>query len=150
MTRNYVIKSDVEKAIGVDTSSFVKIIDLTSFKSEVSKFKKDTRNRLNNFKADLDKLDITKLQTIPVNLENRNKLWKKNSVQSTNCKVNAAEKKLSSTIELIDKSKNKEENLEIKVKDFDEKILDTSVLDKNTNFDTRITEIKNKKPNWFS
>ena len=29
-------------------------------------------------------------------------------------------------------------------------ILDTSVLDKNTNFDTRITEIKNKKPNWFS
>lgn len=46
---------------------------------------------------------------------------KKNSVQSTNYKVNAAEKKLSSTIELIDKSKNKEENLEIKVKDFDEK-----------------------------
>ena len=74
MTRNYVIKSDVEKAIGVDTSSFVKIIDLTSLKSEVSKFKKDTRNCLNNFKADLDKLDITKLQTIPVNLENRNKL----------------------------------------------------------------------------
>lgn len=74
MTRNYVIKSDVEKAIGVDTSSFVKIIDLTSLKSKVSKFKKDTRNRLNNFKADLDKLDITKLQTIPVNLENRNKL----------------------------------------------------------------------------
>lgn len=121
MTRNYVIKSDVEKAIGVDTSSFAKIIDLTSLKSEVSKFKKDTRNRLNNFKADLDKLDITKLQTIPVNLENRNKLWKKNSVQSTNYNVNAAEKNLSSTIELIDKSKNEEEHLEIKVKDFDEK-----------------------------
>ena len=47
---NYAIKADLKNAKGVDTSIFAKKVDLTSLKSEI------------------DKLDINKLKTTPVDL----------------------------------------------------------------------------------
>ena len=56
---NYATKADLKNATGVDTSKFVKKIDLA------------------NLKSDLDQLDIDKFKNVPTNLSNlKNKVDK--------------------------------------------------------------------------
>ena len=49
---NYATKADLKNAAGIDTSQFAKKVDLGSLKSEI------------------DKLDINKLETTPLDLSN--------------------------------------------------------------------------------
>ena len=69
---NYATKADLKNATGVDTSKFVKKIDLANLKSDldqldIDKFKNVPTN-LSNLKNKVDKLDIDKLVLVPVDL----------------------------------------------------------------------------------
>ena len=69
---NYATKADLKDATGVDTSKFVKKIDLANLKSDldqldIDKFKNVPTN-LSNLKNKVDKLDIDKLVLVPVDL----------------------------------------------------------------------------------
>ena len=59
---NYVTKSDLKNATGVDTSKFTEKVDLASLKSEVDKLDIDkleiVPNGLNSSKSKVDKLDV--------------------------------------------------------------------------------------------
>ena len=72
---NYATKSDVKKGTNFDASASKKV-DLISRKSDVDRLDIDklttVQARLNNLKINGDKVDSTKLQTVPVD-------WKKRS-----------------------------------------------------------------------
>ena len=57
---NYVTKTDLKNATGIDTSSFAKKVDLASLKSNVDKLKNIPTN-LSNFKSKVDRLGVDKL-----------------------------------------------------------------------------------------
>ena len=67
-----VTKADSENATGVDTSDFAKKVDLSNFKSDVDKLGIGKLNNvssvLSSLKSKVDKLDSDKLETIPVDL----------------------------------------------------------------------------------
>ena len=69
---SYVIKADLKKATGVDTSKFAKKVDLASIKFYLDKLDidklKNVPTNLNNFKSKVDKLDVDKLLPVPVDL----------------------------------------------------------------------------------
>ena len=66
---NYVTKTDLKNAAGVDTSSFAKKVDLASLKSNVDKLDIDkSKNVPTNLKGKVDKLDLDKLVPVPVYL----------------------------------------------------------------------------------
>ena len=66
---NYATKIDLKNATGVDTSSFVKKVDLVSLKSDVDKLDtdklKNVLTNLSNLKSKVDKLDVDKLAPVP-------------------------------------------------------------------------------------
>ena len=66
----YATKADLKKATGVDTSRFVKKVDLGSFKSNVDKLYidllKNVPSNLSNLKSKVDKLDVDELAPVPV------------------------------------------------------------------------------------
>ena len=62
---NYVTKADLKNAAGVDTSKFAKKVNLVSLKSEI------------------DKLDIDKLETAPVDLSKLRDVVKNEVVKKT-------------------------------------------------------------------
>ena len=63
-------KQILKNATGIDTSSFAKVVDLTSLKSNVDKLDidklKNVRTNLNNLKSKVDKLVVDKLIPVPV------------------------------------------------------------------------------------
>ena len=67
---SYAIKTDLKNAIGINTSSFAKEIDLNSLKSSVDELNidklKNVPTDLSNLKGRLDKLDVGKLFPVPV------------------------------------------------------------------------------------
>ena len=69
---NYATKADLKNATGVDTSKFVKKIDLASIKSNVDKLDfdnlKNIPTNLSNLESKVDKLDVDKLVPVPVDL----------------------------------------------------------------------------------
>ena len=62
---NYATKADLKNAINVDTSQFVKKADFATLKS------------------DIDKLDISKLETAPVDLNKLSDIVKNQAVKKT-------------------------------------------------------------------
>ena len=62
---NYVTKTDLKNAKGVDTSSFAKKVDLVHWKSDVNKLDtnklKNISCGLSSLKTKVDKLDVDKL-----------------------------------------------------------------------------------------
>ena len=70
---NYATKSEVKIVPGVDTSAFLKKLDLSSLKSDVVKLGTDklklVPTKLNNLESKLNKTDIDKLITVPVELK---------------------------------------------------------------------------------
>ena len=66
----YATKADLKKATGVDTSRFVKNVDLGSLKSNVDKLYiellKNVPSNLSNLKSKVDKLDVDELAPVPV------------------------------------------------------------------------------------
>ena len=67
---NYATKSDLKNATGIDTSSLAAKSDLVSLKAEVDKLDidklKTVPDDLSNLKSKVDKLNIGKLETTPV------------------------------------------------------------------------------------
>ena len=69
---NYATKADLRNATSVDTSKFVKKVDLATLKSDVDKLDidklKDVSNNVSNMKSEVDRLDVDKLVFVPVEL----------------------------------------------------------------------------------
>ena len=69
---NYATKADSKNALAVDTSKFVKKVDLANLKSDVDKLDidklKNVPSNLSNLKSKEDKLDVDKLVSAPVDL----------------------------------------------------------------------------------
>ena len=69
---NYVTKTDLKNATGIDTPSFTKMVDLAGLKSNEEDLDidkpKDVPTNLSNFKSKVDKLDDDKLLPAPVDL----------------------------------------------------------------------------------
>ena len=71
---NYATKTDSKNATGIDTSSFVKKVDLASLKSNVDLLDiatlKNLPTNFTNLKSKVDKLDVDKSLSAPVDLAN--------------------------------------------------------------------------------
>ena len=70
---NYSTKTDLKSATGVDTSKFVKKVDLANLKYDVDKLDiidklKNVSTNLNNLESKVDKTDVDKLVPVPVDL----------------------------------------------------------------------------------
>ena len=67
---NYVTEADLKNATGIDTSKLATKSDLASLKAEVDKIDVDklktVPDDLSNLKSKVDKLNIGKLETTPV------------------------------------------------------------------------------------
>ena len=117
---NYATKNDINNITHVDTSSFA------------------LKRNLANLKTELDKLDIDKLATVPVDLSKLSNVVK-NVVKKT------VYDKLVAKVSNIDTSGIvKKTDYNTKISEIEDKIPDTSGLVKNTDYNTNITEIKVK------
>ena len=109
---NFETKTDLKNATGVDTSSFAKKTDLA------------------NLKSDVNKLYIDKLKNVPTNLSNlKNKVDKLDVDKLVLVPVNLSK--------LSDVVKNY-----AKIKDFEDKIPDTTNLATNTTLNAKRNEVK--------
>ena len=120
---NYATKDDTKNITHVDTSGFA------------------LQTNLSNLKTEVDKLDIGKLKTVPVDLsklsnEVKNDVIKKNEYNKLVNKVNNID-----TSEFILKTKYNADKLKL-----EKKIPDISHLIKKTYYNTKITELENKIP----
>ena len=117
---NYATKNDINNITHVDTSSFA------------------LKRNLANLKTELDKLDIDKLATVPVDLSKLSNVVK-NVVKKT------VYDKLVAKVSNIDTSGIvKKTDYNTKISEIEDKIPDTSGLVKKTDYNTNITEIKVK------
>ena len=84
---HYATKADLKNAAGVDTSKFAKEVDLTSFQFDVRKLDidklKNVPGNSRYFKSNLDKWDIGKLETTPVDLSKLTNIVKIDVVKKT-------------------------------------------------------------------
>ena len=82
---NYVTKTDLKKATGIDTPSFTKMVDSASLKPNVDELDidklKDVPTNLSNFKSKVDKLDVDKLLPLPVDLNKLRDVVKNTAVK---------------------------------------------------------------------
>ena len=116
-------KKDMNDITHVDTSNFALKTNLSSLKTEV------------------DKLDIDKLATVPVDLSKLSNVVKNDVVKKT------AYDKLVAKVNNIDTSDSVlKTNFNTKFTGLENKIPNTSGLVKKTDYNTRITEIENKIP----
>ena len=120
---NYVTKADIKNISHIDTSNFVLKTNLASLKTEV------------------DKLDMDKLVSVPVDLSKlsdvvKNDVVKKDVYDKLVTKVNNID-----TSGFVLKTKYDTDKSEL-----ENKIPDTSGLVKKTDYNTKISEIENKIP----
>ena len=79
---NYVTKTNLKKATGVDTSSFAKKTDLANLKSDVDNDKlKNIPTNLSNLKSKVDKIHVDKLVPVPVDLSQLSDIVKNDVVK---------------------------------------------------------------------
>ena len=115
---NYAIKVDIKNITHVDTSHFA------------------LKTNLANLKTEVDKIDIDKLKTVPVDLSKlsnvvKNEVIKKDEYNKLVNKVNNIE-----TSGFLLKTKYNADKFKL-----ENKIPDTSSLIKKTDYNTKITEI---------
>ena len=120
---NYATKADIKNITHVDTSNFA------------------SKTNLANLKTEVDKLDIGKLKTVPVDLSKlsnvvKNEVIKKTEYNKLVNKVNNID-----TSGFILKTKYDADKLEL-----EKKIPDTSNLVKKSDYNTKISEIESKIP----
>ena len=121
---NYATKDDIKNITHVDTSSFA------------------LKKNLANLKIEVDKLDIDKLGTVPVDLSKLSNLVKNDVVKKT------VYDKLVAKVNNIDTSGLvKKTDYNTKINEKENKIPDTSGLVKKTDYNTKTTEIECKIPN---
>ena len=89
---NYARKTDTRNISHIDTSSFALKSNLSSLKAEVDKLNinklKSLPNSLSNLKSKVDKLDINKLAPVPVDLSKLTNAVKKEVVKKTEYNAN--------------------------------------------------------------
>ena len=125
---NYATKADLKNATGIDT------------------FKLAAKSDLANLKSEIDKIDIGKSRTAPIDLGKLSNVVN-NNVVKTQCMINQLLKNID-TSEFVLKTKYNRDKLDLeKNSDVDKKVPDTSGLAKKTNYNAKITEIESKKPN---
>ena len=118
---NYATKKDINDITHVDTSNFA------------------LKNNLANLKTEVDKLDIDKLVTVPVDLSKLSNVVKNDVVKKT------VYGKLVAKVDNIDTNNFVlKTNFNTKLTGLENKIPNTSGLIKKTNYNTKITEIENK------
>ena len=123
-------KLELKKATGIDTSNFTLKSNLTSLKTEV------------------DKINVDKLKTVPVDLSKLRNVVNDGVVKKTVYDKLVAKGNNIDTSGFVLKTKynTDKSDLEKKVSDADKKIPDTSGLVKKTDLNTKTTEIENKIP----
>ena len=125
---NYTTKADLKNAAVIDTSKLAAKSDLASLK------------------ADVDKIDVDKLKTVPVDL---NKLGKVVNVVKKIVYDRLVTKVYNIDISgfvLKTKYNKDKSNLEKKISDTEKKIPDTIELVKKTDYNTKICVIESKIP----
>ena len=120
---NYATKDDIKNITHVDTSSFALKTNLANSKSEV------------------DKLDVDKLATVPVDLSKLSNVVKNDVVKKTVCDKLVAKVNNVNTSGLVKKT-----DYNIKITEIEDKIPDSSSFVKKTDYNTKITEIEGKIP----
>ena len=120
---NYTTKTDLENAAGIDTSNSALKSNLASLKAEV------------------DKIDVDKLNTAPVDLSKVSNVVNNDVVEKTAYDKLFAKKNNIDTSELVLKTKHDTDKSEL-----EKKILDTSGLDKKLDYNAKITEIESEIP----
>ena len=120
---NYATKDDIKNITHVDTSSFA------------------LKTNLANLKTEIDKLDIDKLGTVPVDLSKLSNVVKNDVVKKTVYDEFVAKVNNIDTSGLVKKT-----DYNTKVSEIEDKIPDTSGLVKKTDYNTKITEIEDKIP----
>ena len=128
---SYATKTDLKNVTHVGVSSFASKTNLASLKTEV------------------DKIDIGKLKTIPVDLAKISNVVKNNVVKKTEYNILAAKVNGVDTTNFVLKTKyeNDGSDFKDKSKKVDKNIPDISDLVKKTNFNAKITEAEGKIPN---
>ena len=121
---NYATKADLKNATGIDTSEWVAKFGLVSLKAEVDKIDVDklktVPDDLSNLKSKVDKLNIDKLAPVPIDLSKLSNVVKNDVVKKT--KYNP------------------------KIKNIEDKIPDITNLDTKTSLNPKINEIKGEIP----
>ena len=98
---NYATKFHLKNATGTDTSKLAAESDPVSLKAEVDKLDidilKSVPTNLSNGKSKIDELDIEKIKTTPVDLSKLSNVVKNNVVKKTeyNAKIKNIENKIS-------------------------------------------------------
>ena len=122
---NYATKVDIKNAKGVDTSKFAEKIGLANLKFDGDKLDidhfKNVANTLSNLKSKVDKLDVSKLVPVPVDLIKLTDVVK---------------------IDVV-----KEHVYNAKITNIEDKIPDIINLATNTTLNAKINEVKSKIPN---
>ena len=120
---NYATNDDIKNITHVDTSSFV------------------LKTNLTNLKTDVDKLDIDKLATVPVDLSKLSNVVKNDVVKKT------VYDKLVAKVDNIDYSGLvKKTDYNTKITEIEDKVPDSSSFVKKADYNTNITEIEGKIP----
>ena len=125
---NFVTKTDIKRATGVDMSNVA------------------TKSDLARLKAEIDKIDVGKLKTVPVDLSKlsnvvNNDVVKKTVYDKLITKVNATN---TSGFVLKTQYDPDKSSLEKKINDADKKVLILSGLVEKTDYNAKISEIKAK------
>ena len=118
---NYATEDDIKNITDVDTSSFA------------------LKTNLANLKTEVDKLDIDKLTTVPVDLSKLSNAVKNDVVKKTLYDKLVAKVDNIETSGLVKKA-----DYNTKISEIEDKIPDTSGLVKKTDYNTKITEMKIK------
>ena len=128
---NYVIKTDLKNVTHVDVTSFASKTNLASLKTEV------------------DKIDVDKLKTVPVDLAKLSNVVKNDVVKYTEYDKLVGKVNNIGTTNFISKTKYEKDgpDFEDKISKVVKKFPDISSLITKTNFNAKITELANKIPN---
>ena len=120
---DYATKTDIKNISHVDASRFA------------------LKTNLPNIKTEVDKLDIDKLVSIPVDLSKLSDVVKNDVVKKTVCNKLVAKVDNIDASDFVLKTKYNTDKTEL-----ENKIPDTSGLVKNTNYNTNITELEKEIP----
>ena len=158
---SYATKKELNHATGVDTSDLASKKDFITFKAEIDKLDISKLVNIptssNNLKTNVDDLYFGKLKTVPVDLKKLsdavdNEVLKNTKSNTLKTKVSNLEKKIldPATLIHINQYNTNQQNLEEKVGDVDKKIPDTNGLMTITVLNTKVSEVENKIPDTSS
>ena len=127
----YATKTDLKNGTHVHVSSFASKTNLASLKTEV------------------DKIDVDRLKTVPVDLAKLSNGVKNDVIQKTEYNKSVTKVDNINTTNFVKKNKYEKDGSDFqnKISKVDKKIPDVSGLVKKTDFNSKITETESKIPN---